>query len=52
MELLIGVVGMVALAGVYVALGLADRGGHDCGGCRLREAPGDGCRSCAERKRP
>ena len=52
MELVIGVVGMVVLAGAYVALGLADRGGHGCGGCGFRGSPGDGCRSCVERKRP
>lgn len=53
MELVIGVVGMAFLAGVYVALGLADRGEGPCDGCGASELPEGGCGACTigERER-
>lgn len=48
MDLVIGVVGMVALAGLYVAAGLADRGGAGCEGCRLQEDPEGACLACPD----
>lgn len=51
MDLLIGIVGMVALAGLYVALGLADRGGTGCEGCRLQEDLEGACRACPDDRR-
>lgn len=47
MELVIGVVGMVVLAGAYVALGLADRGEGPCAGCGAGDLPDGGCGACA-----
>jgi len=42
-ELLVGIVGMAILVGVYVGLGLADRGEEGCGDCALRGDEGEGC---------
>ena len=46
MSYLIGVVGLLGLAAVYVGLGLADRGREACGGCALRETD-VACRACS-----
>jgi hypothetical protein len=43
MELVIGIVGMAILVGVYVGLGLADRGEEGCGDCALHGDGGEGC---------
>jgi hypothetical protein len=43
MGLLIGILGMAVLAGLYVGLGLADRGEEGCGDCSLRGEAGEGC---------
>ena len=51
MDVLIGIVGMVALAGLYVALGLADRGGAGCESCRLQEDLEGGCLACPDDRR-
>ena len=48
MDLVIGVVGMVVLAGIYVALGLADRGKDSCESCLLRGDVDGGCLACPE----
>lgn len=47
MEVVIGVAGMLVLGGLYVALGLADRGAGPCGGCGSAELPDGGCGSCS-----
>lgn len=47
MELVIGVAGMIALAGVYVLFGLGDRGGSPCRGCGASDVPDGGCGACA-----
>lgn len=46
MELVIGVAGMLVLGGLYVVLGLADRGGGPCGGCGSTVPPDRGCGAC------
>lgn len=43
MSYLVGVVGLLGLAGLYVGLGLADRGRKGCGGCALRDDLEDVC---------
>jgi len=43
MEILVGVAGMAILVGLYVGLGLADRGEDGCGDCALHQPDGDGC---------
>jgi hypothetical protein len=52
MDLVTGVVGMVVLAGIYVALGLADRGRDGCEGCLLRGDTEGGCLGCPELREP
>lgn len=46
MEILLGMVGMAVLAGAYVGLGLADRGGAGCGGCDVSAPDPAACGLC------
>ena len=43
MELVVGVACMAVLVGLYVGLGLADRGEEGCGDCALHRPEGGGC---------
>lgn len=45
MEFLIGVLGVLLLGGLYVGLGLADRGREACRDCSLPDDP-ESCGSC------
>ena len=47
MDVVIGIAGMLVLGGLYMTLGLADRGEGPCGGCASAELPDAGCGACS-----
>ena len=51
MDVVIGVAGMLVLGGLYVALGLADRGEGPCGGCGSAGLPDGACGACTVEER-